>query len=105
MSFRREIELGGRTLSVEVGKVAKQSDGAAWVQYGDTVVLAAVNSRPEVGNNTDFFPLTVDYRERKYAGGKIPGGFFKRESRPHDKETLIARMIDRPLRPLFAKGY
>jgi polyribonucleotide nucleotidyltransferase len=105
MVFKREIELGGRTLSVEVGKVAKQSDGAAWVQYGDTVVLAAVNSRSERGDNTDFFPLTVDYREKKYGGGKIPGGFFKREARPHDKETLIARMTDRALRPLFAKGY
>ncbi len=105
MVFKREIEIGGRTLSVEVGKVAKQSDGAAWVQYGDTVVLAAVNSRAERGDNTDFFPLTVDYREKKYGGGKIPGGFFKREARPHDKETLIARMTDRALRPLFAKGY
>ncbi|MCB2212364.1 polyribonucleotide nucleotidyltransferase [bacterium] len=105
MVFRREIELGGRTLSVEVGKVAKQSDGAAWVQYGDTIVLAAVNSKKERSENTDFFPLTVDYREKKYGGGKVPGGFFKREARPHDKETLIARMTDRPLRPLFAKGY
>lgn len=105
MSFKREMELGGRTLTVEVGKVAQQADGAAWVQYGDTIVLATAVSRKERSDNTDFFPLTVDYRERKYAGGKVPGGFFKREARPHDKETLIARMIDRPLRPLFAKGY
>jgi len=105
MVFRKEMELGGRTLSVEVGKVAKQADGAAWVQYGETVILATVVSSTKLSSNTDFFPLTVDYREKKYAGGKIPGGFFKREARPHDKETLTARMIDRPLRPLFPKGY
>jgi len=105
MVFRKEMELGGRTLSIEVGKVARQADGAAWVQYGDTVVLVTVVSDRNRATNTDFFPLTVDYREKKYAGGKFPGGFFKREGRPHDKETLIARMTDRPLRPLFPKGY
>ncbi len=105
MVLRKEMNLGGRTLSIEVGKVAKQADGAAWVQYGNTIVLATVVSRRERSENTDFFPLTVDYREKKYAGGKIPGGFFKREARPHDKETLTARMTDRPLRPLFPKGY
>jgi len=105
MSFRREMDLGGRTLSIEVGKVAKQADGAAWVQYGETIVLTTVVSSHDRSANTDFFPLTVDYREKKYAGGKIPGGFFKREARPHDKEVLTSRMIDRPLRPLFPKGY
>ncbi|MFH0883734.1 MAG: polyribonucleotide nucleotidyltransferase [bacterium] len=105
MSFRREMDLGGRTLSIEVGKVAKQADGAAWVQYGETIVLTTVVSSRERSVNTDFFPLTVDYREKKYAGGKIPGGFFKREARPHDKEVLTSRLIDRPLRPLFPKGY
>ena len=105
MSFRREMDLGGRTLSIEVGKVAKQADGAAWVQYGETIVLTTVVSSRERSANTDFFPLTVDYREKKYAGGKFPGGFFKREARPHDKEVLTSRMIDRPLRPLFPKGY
>ncbi len=105
MVFRKEIELDGRTLTIEVGKVAKQADGAAWVQYGETIVLATVVSNRERGENTDFFPLTVDFRERKYAGGKFPGGFFKREGRPHDKDVLIARLIDRQLRPLFPKGY
>ncbi len=105
MVLRKEMEWGGRTLSIEVGKVAKQADGAAWVQYGETVVLATVVSSRTRTENTDFFPLTVDFREMKYAAGKFPGGFFKRESRPHDKETLFARMIDRPLRPMFPKGY
>ncbi len=105
MVFKKEMELGGRTLSVEVGKVARQADGAAWVQYGDTIVLVTAVSSHDRSSNTDFFPLTVDYREKKYAGGKIPGGFFKREARPTEKETLTARMTDRPLRPLFPKGY
>lgn len=105
MVLKKEMELGGRTLSIEIGKVAKQADGATWVQYGDTVILATVVSKRELGDNTDFFPLTVDYREKAYAGGKIPGGFFKREGRPHEKETLNARLIDRPLRPMFPKGY
>lgn len=105
MVMKKEIELGGRQLSIEVGKVAKQADGAAWVRYGDTVILATAVSRRERSDNTDFFPLTVDFREKMYAGGKIPGGFFKRESRPHEKEVLTARMIDRPLRPLFPEGY
>ncbi|MCB2198964.1 polyribonucleotide nucleotidyltransferase [bacterium] len=105
MVFRKEMELGGRTLSIEVGKVAKQADGAAWVQYGETIVMVTAVSSRDQSTNTSFFPLTVDYREKKYAGGKIPGGFFKREARPHDMETLTARMTDRPLRPLFPKGY
>ncbi len=105
MVLRKEMELGGRKLAIEVGKVAKQADGAAWVQYGETIILATVVSRRERSENTDFFPLTVDYREKKYAAGKVPGGFFKREGRPHDKEILNSRMIDRPLRPLFPKGY
>ena len=75
------------------------------MQYGETIVLTTVVSSHERSANTDFFPLTVDYREKKYAGGKFPGGFFKREARPHDKEVLTSRMIDRPLRPLFPKGY
>ncbi|MBZ0264179.1 polyribonucleotide nucleotidyltransferase [bacterium] len=105
MVIKKEIELGGRKLSVEIGKVARQADGAAWVQYEDTVVLATVVSRKERGDNTDFFPLSVDYREKMYAGGKIPGGFFKREARPHEKEVLVSRLIDRPIRPLFPDGY
>ncbi|MDP8209009.1 MAG: polyribonucleotide nucleotidyltransferase [Candidatus Electryonea clarkiae] len=105
MVIKKEMEWGGRTLSIEVGKVAKQADGAAWVQYADTIVLATVVSERKRGDNTDFFPLTVDYREKMYAGGRIPGGFFKREARPHEKEVLTARLTDRPLRPLFPKGY
>ncbi len=105
MIVKKSIELGGRTLSIEVGKVARQADGAAWVRYGDTVILATVVSRKELSDNTNFFPLTVDYREKMYAGGRIPGGFFKREARPHEKEVLTSRLIDRPIRPLFPKGY
>ena len=98
------VELGGSTLSIEVGKVAKQANGSAFVRYGDTVVLAtACSSKPREG--IDFFPLTVDYREYTYAAGKIPGGFFKREGRPTEKEILSSRLIDRPVRPMFADGY
>ncbi|HET9939905.1 MAG TPA: polyribonucleotide nucleotidyltransferase [Candidatus Eisenbacteria bacterium] len=98
------VELGGRTLSIEVGKVAKQASGATWVQYGETVVLnAAVASKDPI--DKDFFPLSVEYREKTYAAGKIPGGFFKREGRPTEKEILSSRLIDRPLRPLFPDGY
>jgi polyribonucleotide nucleotidyltransferase len=98
------IPLGGSTLSIEVGKLAKQANGSAFVRYGDTVVLAtACSSKPREG--IDFFPLTVDYREYTYAAGKIPGGFFKREGRPTEKEILSSRLIDRPVRPLFPDGY
>lgn len=97
-------EIGGRTLSFETGRIAKQADGAVWVRYGDTIVLVtAVSATPREG--IDFFPLTVDYREMMYAAGKIPGGFFKREGRSTTKETLTARSIDRPLRPLFPERY
>jgi len=99
-----EIALGSNTLSIECGKVAKQADGSAMVRYGDTVVLAtACSTVPREG--IDFFPLTVDYREYNYAAGKIPGGFFKREGRPTEKEILTSRMIDRPVRPLFPEGF
>ncbi|HET7102215.1 MAG TPA: polyribonucleotide nucleotidyltransferase, partial [Terriglobia bacterium] len=98
------IPLGGSTLSIEVGKLAKQANGSAFVRYGDTVVLAtACSSNPREG--IDFFPLTVDYREYTYAAGKIPGGFFKREGRPTEKEILSSRLIDRPVRPMFPAGY
>ncbi len=98
------IPLGGSTLSIEVGKVAKQSNGSAFVRYGDTVVLAtACSAKPREG--IDFFPLTVDYREYTYAAGKIPGGFFKREGRPTEKEIISSRLIDRPVRPMFPDGY
>jgi polyribonucleotide nucleotidyltransferase len=99
-----EKEINGRTLSLETGYLAKQADGAVLVRYGETVVLAtAVSSDPRPGG--DFFPLTVDYREKTSAAGKFPGGFIKREGRPSTKETLTARMIDRPIRPLFPHGY
>jgi polyribonucleotide nucleotidyltransferase len=102
---RREIEWGGRTLVMETGKVARQADAAVMVTYGDTTVLctAVAQKTPKAG--IDFFPLTVNYQEKTFAAGKIPGGFFKREGRPAEKETLTSRLIDRPIRPLFAKGF
>jgi len=100
-----ELQLNdGRILSIETGRIAKQAAGAALVRLGDTVVLAAVTSAA-TEEERDFFPLSVDYRERQYAAGKIPGGFFKREGRPSEKEILSARLTDRPLRPLFPEGY
>ncbi|MBB3066532.1 polyribonucleotide nucleotidyltransferase [Limibacillus halophilus] len=103
--YRKEIEWGGRTLSLETGRIARQADGAVLARYGDTVVLCtAVGAKtPKAG--IDFFPLTVNYQEKYFATGKIPGGFFKREGRPTEKDTLVSRLIDRPIRPLFAKGY
>src|SRR5574341_564557 len=100
-----QIEIGGRTLTLETGRVAKQADGAVLVRYADSVVLASVVASKAAVEGQDFFPLTVDYRERAYAGGRIPGGFFKREGRPVEKEILTSRLIDRPLRPLFPKGF
>src|SRR5262244_2958718 len=99
-----ELDFHGRPLSVEVGKLAKQADGAALVRYGETVVLVTAVADKEVRLNTDFFPLTVDYQERTFAAGKIPGGFFKREGRPSEKEILTCRLIDRSIRPLFSDG-
>jgi polyribonucleotide nucleotidyltransferase len=96
--------INGRTLTIETGEIAKQANGAALARYGDTIVLAAATASKE-DRDLDFFPLTVDYREKAYAAGKIPGGFFKREGRPGEKETLTSRIIDRPIRPLFADGY
>jgi polyribonucleotide nucleotidyltransferase len=98
---RREIEIAGQRLSLECGKIAKQADGSAVVRYGDTVVLVTACAARTPREGVDFLPLTVDYRENTYAGGKIPGGFFKREGRPNEKETLTSRLIDRPIRPLF----
>lgn len=102
---RAEMPLGRYTLSLETGRLAKQSDGAVVVRLGDTVVLATANAMKDSKPGVDFLPLTVDYRENTYAAGKIPGGFFKREGRPNEKEILTSRMIDRPLRPLFPEGY
>ena len=100
-----EIEWAGRTLTLETGKIARQADGAVLATYGETVVLATVVSQKQPKAGFDFFPLTVNYQEKTFAAGKIPGGFFKREGRPSEKETLTSRLIDRPIRPLFAEGY
>ena len=102
---RVERQIGGRILSIETGKIAKQADGAVLVQYGDTIVLVAAVTAPPRFEDIDFFPLSVDYREKQSAAGKFPGGFIKREGRPSTKETLTARQIDRPIRPLFTEGY
>jgi polyribonucleotide nucleotidyltransferase len=103
--YRKEIDWGGRPLVLETGKVARQADGAVLVSYGDTTVLCTVVGEKSPRPGLDFFPLSVHYQERAYAAGKIPGGFFKREARPSEKETLTSRLIDRPIRPLFVKGF
>jgi len=100
-----ELEWGGRPLTLESGKIARQADGAVLVTYGETTVLATAVADRQPKPGLDFFPLTVNYQEKTYAAGKIPGGFFKREGRPSEKETLVCRLIDRPIRPLFAKGF
>jgi polyribonucleotide nucleotidyltransferase len=100
-----ELEWGGRTLTLETGRIARQADGAVLAKYGDTSVLATVVADRKPREGIDFFPLMVDYREKTYAAGKIPGGFFKREARPAEKETLTSRLIDRPIRPLFVDGF
>ena len=102
---KKEIQWGGRTLKLETGRVARQADGAVIASYGDTVVLCTAVGQRTAKPGIDFFPLTVNYQEKTFAAGKIPGGFFKREGRPSEKETLTSRLIDRPIRPLFAKGY
>lgn len=105
MAQKLRIDFAGRPFSIETGKVAKQADGAVLVQYGDTVVLVTAVTSDKKREGIDFIPLTVNYQEMTYAAGKIPGGFFKREGRPTDHEVLISRFIDRPLRPLFSKGF
>ncbi|MCB9357265.1 MAG: polyribonucleotide nucleotidyltransferase [Calditrichaeota bacterium] len=102
---RETIELGGLPLTLETGRMAKQADGAIWLTLGETTVLATVCANLDAETDFDFMPLTVDYREKLYAVGRIPGGFFKREGRPSEKETLSARLTDRPLRPLFPDGF
>jgi len=99
-----EVDFHGRPLSIEIGRMAKQADGAALVRYGETVVLVTAVAAKELKLDTDFFPLTVDYQEKTFAAGKIPGGFFKREGRPSEKEILTCRLIDRSIRPLFSDG-
>src|SRR5918995_5921464 len=100
-----ELEWGGKTLRLETGRMARQADGAVLATYGETTVLATVVSDKTPREGVDFFPLTVNYQEKTYAAGKIPGGYFKREGRPTEKETLVSRLIDRPVRPLFAEGW
>src|SRR5215813_5533835 len=103
--YRRELVWGGRRLVLETGKLARQADGAVLATYGDTTVLCTAVAMKAAKPGQDFFPLTVNYQEKTFAAGKIPGGFFKREGRPSEKETLVSRLIDRPLRPLFVPGF
>ena len=102
---REELDWAGRKLVLETGKIARQADGAVVATYGETTVLATVVSMKEAKAGIDFFPLTVNYQEKAFAAGRIPGGYFKREGRPSEKETLVSRLIDRPIRPLFPDGY
>ncbi len=103
--FKKEIEFAGKTLTLETGKIARQADGCVLATVGETTVLCAVTGSKNVKPGQDFFPLSVHYQEKTYSAGKIPGGFFKREARPSEKETLTSRLIDRPIRPLFPKGF
>ena len=105
MIYQESIDLGRQQLTLETGRLAKQADGSIFVRFGDTVVLATATANQDPREGISFFPLTVDYREYTYAAGRIPGGFFKREGRPTEKEILTSRMIDRPVRPLFAEGF
>ena len=103
--IKKSLEISGQTLTLETGKMARQASGSVLVTYGETVVLVTSTANPGVEPNRGFFPLTIDYREKFYASGKIPGGFFKREARPSEKEIIACRITDRPLRPLFPKGF
>jgi len=103
--YRKEIDFAGKKLLLETGKIARQADGAVLATMGETTVLCCVTGDKNVKKGQDFFPLSVHYQEKTYAAGKIPGGFFKREAKPSEKETLTSRLIDRPIRPLFPKGF
>src|SRR5580692_6601427 len=103
--FRKELDWGGRKLVLETGKIARQADGAVLISYGETIVLCTAVGVKSAKPGQDFFPLTVNYQEKAFAAGRIPGGFFKREGRPSEKETLVSRLIDRPIRPLFPEGF
>ena len=102
---KKTLDWGGKELSIETGKIARQADGAVIVTYGETKVLCTVVGVKEDSGNNDFFPLTVHYIEKFYSIGKIPGGYLKREGRPSDRETLTSRLIDRPIRPLFPESF
>src|ERR1700759_153671 len=103
--FRKERDWGGRKLVLETGKIARQADGAVMISYGETIVLCTAVGARSVRPGQDFFPLTVNYQEKAFAAGKIPGGFFKREGRPSEAEGRKSRLIDRPIRPLFPEGF
>src|SRR5579871_6465231 len=103
--YRKELDWGGRTLILETGKIARQADGAVMARYGDTIVLCTAVGVKSSKPGQDFFPLTVNYQEKAFAAGKIPGGFFKREGRPSEAEVLKSRLIDRPIRPLFPDNF
>src|SRR5947208_4001882 len=105
MPERATAPLGDKQIIIETGKLAKQADGAVTVQMGETIVVVAAVGAAKAKSGQDFFPLTVDYREKAAAAGKFPGGYFKREGRPTEKEILTSRLIDRPIRPLFPKGW
>ncbi len=102
---QQQFQYGEHTVTLETGRVARQASGAVLVSMGDTVILATAVGKKEAKPGQDFFPLTVNYVEKMYAGGRIPGGYFKREGRPSERETLLSRLIDRPLRPLFPKDF
>ncbi|HEX7487766.1 MAG TPA: polyribonucleotide nucleotidyltransferase, partial [Anaeromyxobacteraceae bacterium] len=103
--IQQRVQCGSREILLETGKIAKQADGAVWIRMGDSIVLVTVVSAKERKEGIDFFPLTVDYQEKMYAAGKVPGSFFRREGRLTEKETLVSRFIDRSCRPLFPEGY
>src|SRR5918995_1676571 len=103
--LKESIKLGDKELTVETGRVAKQADGSVVIRYGDTMLLVTAVSARTAKEGLDFFPLTVEYRESSYSAGRIPGNYFRREGRPSEKEVLTCRLIDRPVRPLFADGY
>src|ERR1700704_779439 len=105
MAEKISAQLGDKQIIIETGKIAKQADGAVTVQLGETIIIVAAVAATKAKPGQDFFPLTVDYRERAAAAGKFPGGYFKREGRPTEKEILTCRLTDRPLRPLFPQGY
>ncbi|MGO9682631.1 MAG: polyribonucleotide nucleotidyltransferase, partial [Beijerinckiaceae bacterium] len=102
---REELQWAGRKLVLETGRIARQADAAVFAAYGETTLLATVVSAKTAKPGIDFFPLTVNYQEKAFAAGRIPGGYFKREGRPTERETLVSRLIDRPIRPLFPDGY
>src|SRR5437867_13079957 len=105
MTEKATAPIGDKQITIETGKIAKQADGAVTVQMGETIVIVAAVGAANAKEGQDFFPLTVDYREKAAAAGKFPGGYFKREGRPTEKEILTSRLIDRPIRPLFPKGW